>query len=118
MNSFMNYGLHLAYDRLAKLGDPLAQANTLLDWEGFRSIEEELYNNKTEKGGHLNIDFILMIKVLVLQHWYSLSDQRMERELANNLSFMNFLGFPEIIPDSTTIWVFRERFTKKAKSIL
>ncbi len=111
----MDYGLHLAYDRFAKLGDPLAQAIKLLDWEGFRPIEEELYDNKTEKGGHPNIDFVLMVKVLTLQHWYSLSDQRMERELANNLSFMNFLGFPETIPDSTTIWLFRERLIKRDK---
>lgn len=46
---------------MAKLGDPLAQANNLLDWEGFRQIEEELYGNKTEKGGHLNIDFVSML---------------------------------------------------------
>lgn len=115
MNSFMNYGLHQAYDRLSKLGDPLAQANSLIDWEGFRPIEEELYDNKTERGGHPNIDFVLMIKVLVLQQWYNLSDQRMERELANNLSFMNFLGYPETIPDSTTIWLFRERLAEKGK---
>jgi IS5 family transposase len=57
-----------------------------------------------------------MIKILVLHHWYSLSDQRMERELANNLSFMNFLGFPETIPDSTTIWLFRERLKRKGKT--
>jgi IS5 family transposase len=28
---------------------------------------------------------------------------------------MNFLGFPETIPDSTTIWLFRERLTEKGK---
>ena len=115
MNSFMNYGLHQAYDRLAKLGDPLAQVNTLLDWERFRPIAEELYDNKTEKGGHPYIDFVQMIKILALQQWHSLSDQRMERELANNVSFMNFLGFPETIPDSTTIWLFRERLKEKGK---
>ena len=115
MNSFMNYGLRQAYDRLARLGDPLASANTLLDWKEFRPIENELYDNKTEKGGHPNIDFVLMIKILVLQHWYGLSDQRTERELASNISFMNFLGFPETIPDSTTIWLFRERLIKKGK---
>ena len=115
MNSFMNYGLHQAYSRLAKLGDPLAQVNTLLDWERFRPIAENLYDNKTERGGHPNIDCVLMIKILVLQQWYSLSDQRMERELANNVSFMNFLGFPETIPDSTTLWLFRERLTENGK---
>ena len=95
MNSFMTYGLHKAYDRLAKLGDPLAEVNSLIDWERFRSTAEMLYDNKTERGGHPNIDCVLMIKILVLQQWYSLSDQRMERELANNVSFMNFLGLPE-----------------------
>src|SRR5512136_1656099 len=87
----------------------------MLDWERFRPICKELYDNKSRKGGHPNINCVLMIKILVLQHWYSLSDQRMERELANNLSFMNFLGFPETIPDSTTIWLFRERLTKEGK---
>ena len=111
----MSYGLHQAYDRLAKLGDPLSQVSTLIDWERFRPIAEELYDNKTERGGHPNIDCVLMIKILVLQHWYSLSDQRMERELANNVSFMNFLGFLETIPDSTTIWLFRECLTEKGK---
>ena len=111
----MSYGLRQAYDRLAKLGDPLSQVNTLIDWERFRPIAEELYDNKTERGGHPNIDCVLMIKILVLQHWYSLSDQRMERELANNVSFMNFLGFPETIPDSTTIWLFRERLIEQGK---
>ncbi len=115
MNSFMTYGLHKAYDRLAKLGDPLAEVNSLIDWERFRSTAEMLYDNKTERGGHPNIDCVLMIKILVLQQWYSLSDQRMERELANNVSFMNFLGLPETIPDSTTIWLFRERLNEKGK---
>jgi IS5 family transposase len=113
MDSFISYGLKQAYNRLAKLGDPLAETNRLLDWEKFRSIEDGLYDNKTERGGHPNIDFVLMIKILVLQHWYSLSDRKMERELANNLSFMNFLGYPENIPDSTTIWLFRERLKEK-----
>lgn len=37
----------------------------------------------------------------------------MERELVNNLSFMNFLGYPQTIPDSSTIWLFRERLKEK-----
>jgi len=113
MNSFMSFYLKQAYSRLAKFGDPLAEANKLIDWEKFRSIEDGLYDNKTEKGGHPNIDFVLMIKILVLQHWYNLSDQKMERELVNNLSFMNFLGYSETIPDSTTIWLFRDRLKEK-----
>ena len=115
MDSFISYGLRKAYDRLAKLGDPLAGVNTLIGWERFRPIAEELYDNKTERGGHPNIDCVMMIKILVLQQWYSFSDQRMERELASDISFINFLGYPETIPDSTTIWLFRERLTENDK---
>jgi hypothetical protein len=31
MGPFINFGLHQPYARMAKLGDLLAQANTLLD---------------------------------------------------------------------------------------
>jgi IS5 family transposase len=115
MNSLVSFGLYQAYAKLAELGDPLAEVASLLDWEGFRSIEDGLYDNKTEKGGHPNIDCILMIKILVLQHWYGLSDQRMERELATDIAFMHFVGFDNTIPDSTTIWLFKERLKEKNK---
>jgi IS5 family transposase len=74
-----------------------------------------MYDNKTEKGGHPNFDEILMIKILVLQQWHNLSDQKMEREIADKISFMKFLGSPEKIPDSTTIWLFRERLKEKGR---
>src|SRR5512136_2418327 len=45
--------------------------------------------------------------------WYGLSDQRMELEMAKNISFMRFLDFQDSIPDSTTIWLFRERLKEK-----
>jgi hypothetical protein len=55
------------YSRLAKLGDPLADVNTLFDKERSRSIRDGLYDSKTEMDGHPNIDCVLMIKILVLQ---------------------------------------------------
>lgn len=115
MNSLTSFGLNQAYSRLSKVGDPLSKVNSLLDWERFRPITDDLYDNKTEKGGHPNIDSVLMIKILVLQQWYGLSDQAMERGIADRLSFMKFLGFPDTIPDSTTIWLFRERLVEKGK---
>lgn len=115
MNSFISYGLNQAYVRLSRVGDPLSEVNCLIDWEQFRPTTEALYDNTTEKGGHPNIDSVLMIKILVLQQWYGLSDQATERGIADRLSFMKFLGFPETIPDSTTIWLFRERLIKKGK---
>jgi IS5 family transposase len=37
-----------------------------------------------------------------------LSDLEIERQIADRISFMAFLGFPDPIPDSRTIWLFRE----------
>jgi len=115
MNSFISFGLNLACDRLVKFEDPLSEVNALIDWESFRHIVEGLFDNKTERGGHPNFDEVLMIKILVLQQWYNLSDQKMEWEMTDKLSFMRFLGFPATIPDSTTIWLFRERLKEKGK---
>lgn len=36
----MSYGLNQAYDRLSKVGDPLSQINSMLDWEQFRPIKK------------------------------------------------------------------------------
>lgn len=55
------------------------QISDLIDWEPFRRILEEMYDNKSEKGERPNCDVILMFKILILQHWYGLSDLEVER---------------------------------------
>jgi len=74
-----------------------------------------MYDNKSEKGGRPNCDVILMFKILILQQWYGLSDLEVERQMADRISFMAFLGFPDIFPDSRTIWLFKERIGKTEK---
>jgi len=34
-----------------------------------------------------------MFKILVLQQWYGLNDLEVERQMADRISFMSFLGF-------------------------
>lgn len=90
----------------------LTQISELIDWVSFRPILEKMYTNKTEKGGRPNCDVILMFKILILQQWYGLSDLGVERQMADRISFMTFLGFPNLFPDSRTIWLFRERMAE------
>lgn len=33
----------------------------------------------------------------------------------DRVSFMNFLGYPDSVPDSSTIWLFRERLSSTGK---
>jgi transposase, IS5 family len=53
-----------------------------------------------------------MFKILILQQWYGLSDLAIERQMADRISFMAFLGFPGRFPDSRTIWLFKERMAE------
>jgi len=71
-----------------------------------------MYRNKTEKYGRPNCDVIVMFKILMLQQWYGLSNLEVERQIADRLSFMEFLSYPDPFPDSRTIWLFRERMAK------
>ena len=59
-----------------------------------------------------------MVKILLLQHWYNLSDPQIEREIRDWISFMNFLGYPDKLPDRITIWYFRERLSNTGKDRL
>jgi IS5 family transposase len=115
MRNFVDFGLNEAYKRVAQLGDKLAEIESLLDWEAFRPIVAELYNNKSERGGRPNIDEVLMIKLLVLQQWHGLSDPELEKQVADRLSFRKFLGFPQRIPDFTTVWRFRDRLAETGR---
>jgi len=90
----------------------LSQISDLIDWAPIRQILDEMYDNKSEKGGRPNCDVIVMFKILILQQWYGLSDREVERQMADRISFMAFLGFPSQIPDSRTIWLFKERMAK------
>jgi IS5 family transposase len=60
MSSFESFGLSEAYKRVQKLGDKLADFETLIEWETFRPIPEGMYQNTTEKGGRPNIDVIVI----------------------------------------------------------
>jgi hypothetical protein len=89
MDSLITFALQKKYESIEKLGDPLADIGTLFNWERFRPLLGDMYNNKSEEGGRPNFDEILMIKALVLAQWYGLTDKALEREISDKVSFMN-----------------------------
>ena len=115
MDSLKAFFLREAYKETQKLGDKLARIEPLIDWEAFTPILKDLYDNKTPKGGRPNVDPVVMVKLLVLQQWYGLSDPELERQATDRISFRRFLGFPRAIPDSTTVWLFRERLAETGR---
>ncbi len=83
-----------------------------VDWEAFRPLLSSVYKKSDpSKGGRPPYDAVLMFKVLVLQHFYNLSDDQTEFQIRDRYSFCRFLGLsPEgKVPDAKTVWVYRER---------
>jgi IS5 family transposase len=115
MRSLTDFAIRQEYERIKDLGDKLVEIGNRMNWECFRPKLEVLFDNKTERGGRPNIDVIVMLKSLFIQQLYSLSDEQLERELADRISFRVFLGTMEVVPDSTTIWKFRERLAESGK---
>jgi len=115
MKSLTDFAFNEEYKRVQRLGDRLAEIESLIDWSAFRRIVGEIYDNRSERGGRPNVDEVVMIKLLVLQQWHGLSDPELERQVTDRISFRKFLGFPETIPDYTTVWQFRERLAETGK---
>ena len=91
--------------------DPLKFMRKAVDWSAFPPLLKDLYHNDTDKGGAPNIPVTTMVKVLFLQSIYSISDEQIEKEIHDRISLMNFLDYPDRLPDSTIIWMFRERLS-------
>jgi IS5 family transposase len=102
-------------EELSEKGDFLEKINQLVDFEIFRQdLERAVPRKSREKGGRPAFNHILMFKILLLQTYHNLSDERIEFLLKDRLTFMRFLGLGlgDRVPDANTIWLFREALTK------
>ena len=105
----MIFILNQEYATIAARGDPLNEIHDLIDWELFRPRLSTLYASDRNQSGRLHNDVIVLMKLLVLQQWYGLSDYELERQAGGRISLRHFLGFHATIPDRSTIWVFKNR---------
>lgn len=98
--------------KLTEMGDPLVGLNEQIDWEAFRPELNRVHEKaRKSNAGAKPFDVVLMFKVLVLQQLNNLSDERIEYQIRDRLSFMRFLGLQleNRVPDAKTVWLFRER---------
>jgi len=109
---------HFLLEKLSKLNDPLVKLNKHIDWRIFIPVLTEAlvdYERDKKKGGRPPFDILMMFKIQVLQGIYNLSDDQMEYQITDRRSFMRFLGLKtsDKVPDSKTIWHFRETLIAK-----
>jgi IS5 family transposase len=111
----MQYGFFDWQNRFEKLDtikDPLLKLKSAINWELFRA-ELEAVRDKQRKSnaGAKPYDTVMMFKILIIQSLYNLSDEAVEYQILDRMSFMRFLGLHagDPVPDAKTIWLFREQ---------
>ena len=103
---------------LSEKGDSLETIAGLVPWESFRADIEAVVltpeETKKSKAGRKPLDTLVLFRMLVLQALYNLSDEQIEYQVRDRLSFTRFLGlgFEDGIPDGTTLWLFREKLAQ------
>jgi IS5 family transposase len=92
----------------------LGAISELVDWDALVKVVSVLDRTREGKGGRPPISFEIKLKMLFLQNTFNLSDEELEDQLIDRLSFQQFvgLGYDEEIPDFTTIWHFKEGLIK------
>jgi len=86
---------HFLLEKLTKLGDPLQKLSDYIDWDIFRMPLEKAFENESKdfsKGGRPPFDKLMMLKGLIIQSLYNLSDDQLEYQIVDRSSFKRFLG--------------------------
>jgi hypothetical protein len=80
----------------------------------IEAVAVMLAEDKKSNPGRKPIDVIVMLRVLVLQELYNISDEQIEYQGSDRMSFTRSLrlGIEDRVPDGTTLWLFREALGK------
>ena len=114
------------YEMLGRLQEDnvLLKINRLINWQAFRPILTGLYQReKSNAGGQIPHDALMMFKAILLCQWHSLSDPKLEAALRVRIDFILFCGIPSgahvdlltDMPDETTLCRFRNRLINTGK---
>ena len=109
------------YESLDAQKDPLVEINAVVPWEEFRPLLEQVWrkpeSERKSRAGRKPMDAVLMFKTLVLSALYNLSDDQVEYQIRDRLSFMRFLGLGlgDRVPDAKTVWLYREALAQAGK---
>ena len=107
--SFGQFILMERYQKVRGLGDRLELMKEQIDWQPFIPLVKKVFHDSKETGGRPHTDELIFVRSMVLQSCYNLSDQELEFQIHDRLSFQNFIGFPDKVPDFSTFWKIRER---------
>jgi len=106
------------YAGLDAKNDPLLKIGSVVPWEEFRPHLEAVWrkpaNQRKSSAGRKPWDAVVMFKAIVLCALYNLSDDQVEYQIRDRLSFVRFLGLSleDKVPDAKTVWLYREQLAQ------
>ena len=81
--------------KIETLGDPLQVIARHIDFEHLtRVVDELLPTGDTTKGGRPAYPSAVMARILILKYLYNLSDEQMEYQLLDRMSYQRFACSP------------------------
>ena len=100
--------------RLEHVNSFLKEIDSLIDFDTLRPILKKNGIGTKNVCGVKAYDSVLMFKILLIQKFYDLSDEKVEEGLHVNLLYLGFVGLSleDPVPDSTTIGRFRNSLVK------
>jgi transposase len=113
---------HLVFEKLVPADHYLRQLKAAVDFNSLRPLVAECYSSEMGRGA---IDPVRLLKLLLLQFHYGLSDDGVIRQAQVNVAFRFFLDLPleAALPEPSLLSQFRtrlgqERFTRVFHDIL
>jgi len=88
----------------------LDEMEATVPWDAFLALISPVYHRPSAKGGRPPFPLEVMLRIHLLQQWFTLSDPLMEEMLIDTPCFRRFAGIDMVedrIPDETTILNFR-----------
>ena len=104
-------------EKIKEYNSPLLRLAEYIDFNFFRNELEKYFRKGKDysKGGRPPYDYVLMFKILIIQHFYNISDDQTEFCINDRFSFMQFLNLQlgQRIPDAKTIWHFKNELSRE-----
>ena len=100
------------HQKLDEPGDPLQEIERHVDFATPAArVDESVPRPDRTKGGRPPYPTETMVRILVLKRLYNLSDEQMEYQLLDRMSYKRFCGLDDAlrVADRTTIWHFENR---------
>lgn len=104
-----------------RLGDPLTEIEGCIDFVALATeVDRIVPRPVSAQGGRPAFPTETMIRILILKRLYNLSDEQMEYQLLDRMSYKRFCGLAQAtnIPDRTTVWVFENRIGERGAKAL